>query len=305
MDFSKNLRRLRLAKNLTQEQAASALGVSAQSISRWECGTTLPDVTMLPAIAQLYCVTIDDLYRETSVAYANYAERLGSVFEASRKAEDFLQADLEYRKLLESGKYTMDDLRMYGILHQYMMQISRDKALALFDRALKLGSAEDTEVYWCTWRQKIFLLREIGRGEESIEVFLPLVEAGSTNLDEWICLIHAYQECGQLDAAWEWAKKAQQKFPESAMLHIYCGNLCKGLGRYEEAFAHWQRAREMEPTWMDSWYAMGFCYEELEDYEKAAQMWEAISDDLTARGFESEVIWPRERARFCQEKLKQ
>ena len=130
MEFSRNLRRLRLAKKLTQEQAATVLGVSAQSISRWECGTTLPDITMLPAIARLYCVTIDDLYKESSVAYANYAERLGSVFEASRKPEDFLQADIEYRKLLESGKYTMDDLRMYGILHQYMMQISRDKALA-------------------------------------------------------------------------------------------------------------------------------------------------------------------------------
>ena len=36
--FCKNLKRRRLAKNLTQEQAAEALGVSTQSVSRWECG---------------------------------------------------------------------------------------------------------------------------------------------------------------------------------------------------------------------------------------------------------------------------
>lgn len=302
MEFSRNLRRLRLAKKLTQEQAATVLGVSAQSISRWECGTTLPDISMLPAIARLYCVTIDDLYKESSVAYANYAERLGSVFEASRKPEDFLQADIEYRKLLESGKYTMDDLRMYGILHQYMMQISRDKALALFDRVLKMGSTKDAETYWCTWRQKIVLLSEIGKGEEGIAAFLPLVEAGSDKLDEWICLIHAYQENGQLDAAWNWAQKAETRFPENAMLHIYCGDLCKALGFYEEAFFHWQRAKEMEPTWMDSWYSIAFCYEELKDYEKAVQAWNAIADNLASRGYESEVIWPRERARRCQEK---
>lgn len=303
MDFSKNLRRLRLSKNLTQEQAASALGVSAQSISRWECGTTLPDVTMLPGIAKLYCVTIDDLYKETSVVYANYACRLGSVFEASRQPEDFLQADIEYRKLLESGKYTMDDLRMYGILHQYMMQQCMDKAMELFDRVLKPGPGEDAEVYWCTWRQKISMLAQIGRGEEGIAHFLPLVEAGSTELDEWICLIHAYDRNDQSETAWEWAQKAQQKFPESAMLHIYCGDLCKAMGRYEEAFAHWQRAREMEPTWMDSWYAMGFCYEELGDYANAHQMWTAIADDLDARGFDAEVNWPRARAKKCLEKI--
>ena len=83
--FSQNLKRFRIAKNMTQEQAAEALGVSTQTVSRWECNTTLPDVTILPKIAALYCVTIDDLYRESSVAYDNYAQRLASVFEASLK----------------------------------------------------------------------------------------------------------------------------------------------------------------------------------------------------------------------------
>jgi len=303
MDFSKNLKRLRLAKTMTQEQAASALGVSAQSVSRWECGTTLPDVTMLPAIARLYCVTIDDLYNETSTAYANYAERLGSVFEATHKPEDFLQAELEYRKLLQSGSYTTDDLRMYGILHQYMMQLCTEKAEELFDRVLKLGPSEDPQVYWCTWRQKIYFLSQIGRSKESIATFLSRVQAGSKDLDEWICLIHAYQADDQLEEAWFWVQKAEQVFPESAMLHIYCGDLCKAMHRYEEAFTHWQRAKEMEPTWMDSWYSMGFCYEELGDYAQAAQMWEEIADYLAGRGFEAEVNWPRSRARTCREKL--
>lgn len=36
--FSKNLRKLRLDKQMTQEQVADKLGVSAQSVSRWETG---------------------------------------------------------------------------------------------------------------------------------------------------------------------------------------------------------------------------------------------------------------------------
>ena len=38
--FSRNLRCLRLEKNLTQEQLANILGVSVQSVSRWECGVS-------------------------------------------------------------------------------------------------------------------------------------------------------------------------------------------------------------------------------------------------------------------------
>lgn len=59
--FAANLRKLRLEKHLTQEQTAAQLGVSAQAVSRWETGATLPDVMLLPDIAKLYSVLVDDL----------------------------------------------------------------------------------------------------------------------------------------------------------------------------------------------------------------------------------------------------
>lgn len=206
--FTKNLKRFRVAKTMTQEQAAEALGVSTQTISRWECNITLPDVTILPKIAALYCVTIDDLYKESSVAYDNYAQRLGSVFEASHKPEDFMQAYAEYQKLLKSGEYTTEDLRLYGILHQYMMQVCRDKAEEIFNRVIKKGPAENPETFWSTCRQKGYLLWELGRNQETIDTFLPLVKAGSNELQEWICLIQAYYFAGDYDTAWEWVQKA-------------------------------------------------------------------------------------------------
>lgn len=302
--FCKNLKRLRMAKNMTQEQAARKLGVSAQSVSRWECGTTLPDVAMLPTIAQVYCVTIDDLYRETSVAYENYASRLCSVFEATKQPEDFLRADMEYRKLLRSGDHTAEDLRSYGILHQYMMEVCMEKAEELFNRVLKAGPEENPDTYWRVRRQKGYFLSNIGRNQENIDESLPRVKAGSRELQEWICLIQAYQFAEDYETAWEWAKKAGEKFPESATLHIYMGDLLRAMKRYDEAFPHWSRARELEPEWMDAAYSIGFCYEELGDWEKAAETWEGIADSLAARGFEVEADWPRQQARICKEKGK-
>lgn len=302
--FCRNLKRFRLAKSMTQEQAALALGVSTQSVSRWECGTTLPDVTMLPEIARLYCVTIDDLYRESSMAYDNYAQRLGSVFEATRQPEDYLRAELEYRKLLKGGAFTDEDLRLYGILQQYMMQICMEKAEELFDRVLKKGPAGDPEIYWRVRRQKGYFLHQVGRNQESIDEFLPKVRAGSSEIQEWICLIQAYQFAEQYETALELAESAAHCFPESATLHIYSGDLCKAMGRYSDAFSHWRRARELEPDWMDAAYSMGFCYEELGQWDKAMSLWEEIADDLARRGYEAEVNWPRDRARKCREKRK-
>lgn len=301
--FIKNLKKLRLAKNLTQEQAAEKLGVSTQSVSRWECGTTMPDVAVLPKIARLYCVSIDDLYKENSVAYDNYAQRLGSVFEASLDPEDFIQADREYRKMVKNGECRNEDLRLYGILYQEMMYCCIKKTTELFDRVLEKGPEEEPETYWSTKRQKNYFLHEIGRNSETIEEFLPLVEAGSDDINEWVCLIQAYSFAGECETAWEWAKKAENRFPESATLHIYSGDLCREMKRYEEAFVHWRRAMELEPQWLDAAYSMGFCYEELGDYAKAYEVWCNITEHLAKRGFDSEQIYPRSLAEKCKEKL--
>ena len=132
--FSDNLKKFRQQKNLTQEQAAGILNVSVHTISRWECNTTSPDIAMLPQIAKLYCVTIDDLFKKTAVAYDNYAQRLASVHEDTRRPEDFLAADLEFRKIVRDGGGSTEDLRIYGILHQHMMSYCVDKAIELFDK---------------------------------------------------------------------------------------------------------------------------------------------------------------------------
>lgn len=300
--FSKNLKRFRLAKQMTQEQAGEVLGVSTQTVSRWECGTTVPDAMLLPKIAKLYCVTIDDLYRESGVAYENYAQRLLAVFEASHKPEDFLQAYMEYQKLLGSDRCTANDLRSYGILHQYMLQLCREEAEAAFDRVIRKGPAEDPAVYWSTCRQKGYFLWQLGRNRETIDTYLPLVEGGSRELQAWICLIQAYTLAQEYGPALAWTRKAEESFPESAILHIYAGDLLRSLKRYEEAFPHWNRALELEPKWRDAAYSIASCYEELGDYPNACAAYTRLAWDLESSGFTAEAAWPRAQAQKCREK---
>ena len=214
-----------------------------------------------------------------------------------------MQAEMEYRKLLRSGEYSANDLRSYGILHQYMMQVCREQAETMFDRVLRKGPEDDPEIYWSTRRQKAYFLWELGRNQENIAEFLPLAEEGSDELQVWICLIQAYSFAEDYDAALKWICRAENKFPESAILHIYSGDLLRSMRRYEEAFRHWNRALEMEPDWCDAAYSMASCYEELGDYEKASATYTQIADNLERRGFESEVSLPRTLAQKCLEKI--
>lgn len=62
MEMGKEIRRLRNDRGLTQEALAAALNVSAQTVSKWECGNSVPDVQLLPEIAVYFGVSIDQLF---------------------------------------------------------------------------------------------------------------------------------------------------------------------------------------------------------------------------------------------------
>ena len=65
MEMGKEIRRLRNDRGLTQEALAAALNVTAQTVSKWECGNSIPDVQMLPEIAVYFGITIDQLFAMT------------------------------------------------------------------------------------------------------------------------------------------------------------------------------------------------------------------------------------------------
>lgn len=65
MEMGKEIRRLRNDRGLTQEALAAALNVSPQTVSKWECGNSIPDVQILPEIAVYFGITIDRLFSIT------------------------------------------------------------------------------------------------------------------------------------------------------------------------------------------------------------------------------------------------
>lgn len=300
--FADNLRRLRLEKGYTQENLAEKLGVAPQSVSRWECGTTLPDVMLLPALAKLYGVTVDDLYREDVNPYPNLAQRLLSVYEATGRSEDFLAAEQEFTRLM-SGEHTPDDLRAFGVLYHYMTKRSADRALNYLEAAIHAASGEEWVIRDSAAQQKIALLCDLGRGAEEAARWDRELGKDRTDVRRWILCIAAHHFAGENERALELAEEAVSRFPGNAFLHIHAGDICRDLKDYDRAFTYWQRAKELDKAPLDPDFSMAFCYEELGQYEKAHQVWQSLLQELTARGLTQESQFPAERMKFCEKQM--
>ncbi len=80
--LDENLRKLRTTRGNRQEDLANHLGVSVQSVSKWERGENLPDLTLIPAIASYYNVTVDDLL---GVGEVRKQEKIDWYFAESKK----------------------------------------------------------------------------------------------------------------------------------------------------------------------------------------------------------------------------
>ena len=61
ISIGSNIKKYRKQRKITQEQFAEVLGVSDQAVSRWENGSTYPDIELLPTIALYFGVTLDEM----------------------------------------------------------------------------------------------------------------------------------------------------------------------------------------------------------------------------------------------------
>lgn len=121
-----NIRRYRRALDLTQEELAERLGVSFQTVSRWENGGTYPDIELLPVLARTFSVTLDVLLgmteEEAVKAFRALLERLKDELRAKVPDAETIIADL--RTLRRDYPDMMNREGMSADYHQLLWAVT-------------------------------------------------------------------------------------------------------------------------------------------------------------------------------------
>ena len=117
LQLGEKIKSLRKQKNISQEVFANYLGVSFQAVSKWENGNTMPDVTMIPAIASFFGVSTDELFdfnrleaekQVEAICHEAYKHRFTDPARSEKILREGLQRFPGNDIILNNLLYTMD-----------------------------------------------------------------------------------------------------------------------------------------------------------------------------------------------------
>ena len=146
MELGTVIKQLRFKASMTQEQLAEKLRISPQSVSKWENGVSMPDISLLPEIAEIFGVSVDELFG------LNESEKLRRI-ENRLYFEDPLPGDVfwEYEEYLKNAlEKSEDKAHIYSLLaHLYHHRMETDaKKVSQYARASIKLTPEKKDCQW-------------------------------------------------------------------------------------------------------------------------------------------------------------
>ena len=178
MNLGNKIRELRRAHNLTQEQLATALNISAQAISKWEMGASYPDMTMIPTLAAFFKVSLDELFD----------------FDVSNVEKEIEEIRLEKNKYFwnnfeKAEQILLDGLKHYPTSIQLKTELMElyaynvDRGDEIVNKAFELGGQiiSVSQDVFCTCRTKqniihVYTYLELEKGEDHYEDIVKIIE---------------------------------------------------------------------------------------------------------------------------------
>ena len=146
MEIGNKIKQLRYKSGLTQEQLASKLGISAQSISKWETSVTMPDISLLPALAGEFGVTIDELFDLTTSQKLQRIERRIDL-EEELPSDIFKEYEIFLKNELEENGDKAKILSLLAHLYHHRMEADA-RRVSKYARESIMRVPEKKECQW-------------------------------------------------------------------------------------------------------------------------------------------------------------
>ncbi len=247
MRIGSTIRKYRKDKNLTQEEMAKRLGVTAPAVNKWENGCSLPDVSLLSPIARLLNISIDTLLSHESELSDAEANRLVEEAYKKLKAEPFdevfqwvkqclteypnssylilwmariLDGQRHMRGLPDGEKYDAYILGCYQrVLESDDERMKQAAAEALYDFHMNKGEYAQAEQYLTYFsqdnperkRKQAMICSKTGRQEDAYKMYEELLYSGYQSLSMTFNDIYILaMEENDLDKAHMLIEKKQQ-----------------------------------------------------------------------------------------------
>jgi len=136
------IRELRKSKNLTQEQLAEKLGISFQAVSKWENNISLPDITIIPALASVFGVSVDRLFAED---IRDIDAEISAICDKAYKYRE--TAPEKSRKILEKGleKYPENDILLNNLLYTINYSKQPDETIKVAEKLIDRTCMSDVK----------------------------------------------------------------------------------------------------------------------------------------------------------------
>ncbi len=185
--LSENIKKYRMIKNLTQEDLAGLLGVTPQSVSKWERAESYPDITFLPALANIFETSIDLLIGMDTIRAEQTRYNIHKKATEYQRDGDYAAAEAVYRDALLI--YPNKPGMLLGLAGVLALQGKVKEAITLTERGLPLSINEKQKA---TMRAVLCFLylqcgdidranalaAELPHTRESREVIQPLMHKG-------------------------------------------------------------------------------------------------------------------------------
>lgn len=170
--IGEKIKKLRRARDLTQEEVAAHLGVSYQAISKWERSDGYPDITMLPALANYFGITVDELLGMNELASAANYDEINRTWAENNRSGAHRENVALMREAL--GVYPNDALLLVQLStslekldgSEAERRANLRESIAVQEQILRYG--EDSEVRGATMFNICFAYLKIGEYDKAL-----------------------------------------------------------------------------------------------------------------------------------------